>query len=333
MLGLNRWDTATPDRFVADVARAEQFGYSRALLGTNSLRLWDTYILLALAARSTKAIRLAPFVDNPVLRHPALLAGSIATVDQVSAGRAELVLGVGDTAVRWLGRRPATVSQLEDATVATRCLLAGEPVELGADRPARLVHARPVPVWVAAGGPKSLRMAGRVADGVYLRVGRIPANLRAAIDTVHAGAGEAGRDPASIGIGLVLHTITSQDPGDIGAIARSVAAGFYEYSPALFGQASLSWDGPPVAELKRKVWPDFHHTADLVAAGELVGFLPEEAADGFALFGTPQDMAQQLRAAISVAGRVDVVVPNPMPAPVPEDNFARWFAEKVWPLV
>ena len=199
MLGLNRWDTTTPDSLAVDIARGEALGYSHALLGTNSLRLWDIYVLLALAARQTRSIRLAPFVDNPVMRHPATLAGSIATVDELSAGRADLVLGVADIAVRWAGQPPATVSRLEWATALTRRLLAGEPVDPGAAVPVRLEHARPVPVWIAAGGPRTLRMAGRVADGVYLRVGRADANLRAAVAAVHAGAKEAGRTPPRSG--------------------------------------------------------------------------------------------------------------------------------------
>ena len=55
LLGLNRWDTTTPDSLAADIARGEALGYSHALLGTNSLRLWDTYVLLALAARQTRS--------------------------------------------------------------------------------------------------------------------------------------------------------------------------------------------------------------------------------------------------------------------------------------
>jgi 5,10-methylenetetrahydromethanopterin reductase len=333
LLGLNRWDTTTPDSLAADIAHGEALGYSHALLGTNSLRLWDTYVLLALAARQTRSIRLAPFVDNPVMRHPATLAGSIATVDELSAGRADLVLGVGDTAVRWAGQPPATVGQLEWATALTRRLLAGEPVDPGAAVPVRLEHARPVPVWIAAGGPRTLRMAGRVADGVYLRVGRADANLRAAVAAVHAGAEEAGRDPSSISIGLVLHTITPRTGRETAAIARSVAAGFYQYSPMLFDRAALRWDGHPLRELSQRVWPDFHHAPDLVASGELVSFLTDAAAESFSVFGTPRDIAGQLRAAIDAVGRVDVVVPNPMPKPQPSDDFARWFAEQVWPLV
>ncbi len=333
VLGLNRWDVTSPTSFAGDVARKEMLGWGQALLLCNPIMTWDTYVLLAMAGQTTSTITLAPFIDNPVLRDPAVLANSIATVDAVAPGRARLVLGVGDTAVRFLGRRPATVAQLEAAVSQIRALLAGEEVDTGGVRPVRLHDPRPVPVWIAAGGPRTIEMAGRVADGVYLRVGRHPSNLRRALDALHAGAEEAGRDPDQIGVGLVLHTITARDPGDIAAISRSVAAGFYEYSPALFDTAEIQWNGTPLEELKRVVWPDFHHAPDLVASGGLVSFLPDAAANGFSLFGTPLEMAAQLRDTMAVLGKVDVVVTHPVPTPAPGSDYPRWFVEDVWPLV
>ena len=106
---------------------------------------------------------------------------------------------------------------------------------------------------MAAGGPRTLRMAGRTADGVYLRVGRDPTNLRSAVENLRAGAADAGRHLDEVSIGLVLHTITSQDPKEIAAISRSMAAGFYEYSPALFEIPGIAWPGRPVDELKELV--------------------------------------------------------------------------------
>ena len=94
-----------------------------------------------------------------------------------------------------------------------------------------------------------------------------------------------------------------------------MAAGFYEYSPALFDTAGIPWNGTALEELKRIVWPDFHHAPDLVASGGLVSFLPDAAANGFSLCGTPLEMAAQLRDTIAVLGKVDVVVPHPVPTP------------------
>jgi len=331
-LGLNRWDFSTPASFVADVLRAESLGWGEALVLCNPLMTWDPYVLLALAGDATTGIGLGPFIDNPVLRHPAVLAGAIATVDAVAPGRSRLVLGVGDTAVRFVGRHPARVSELESAVRQIRSLLAGEPIDPASGLVATMKTARPVPVWVAAGGPRAIAMAARVADGVYLRVGRDPSNLRHAADLLREGATSSGRSPDEIGIGLVLHTIWRQDPIEFAAISRSMAAGFYEYSPSLFEDAGIEWEGPPVEDLRRRVWPDFHHAQDLVASGQVVGFLPERAAQGFSLFGSPTEMAAQLRQAIGILGRVDVVVPHPVPNP-PPGTFERWFAEEVWPLV
>ncbi len=333
-LGLNRWDWRSPEYFAASVGRAETLGWDDALLPTNPVANFDTYVLLAYAAMHTARIRLAPFLDSPVLRHPAVLAGAITTVDAISGGRARLVLGAGDTAVRFLGLRPARVAELEAAVSTCRRLLAGDQVDVGTARPARLFRPAAIPVEVAAGGPRTLRMAGRTADGVYLRVGRDPMNLRSAVEGLRAGAADAGRNLDDIAIGLVLHTITSQNPKEIAAISRSMAAGFYEYSPALFEIPAIAWDGPPIEELKPLVTPDFHHARDLIAAGQVVAFLPERAADGFSLFGTPRDIADQLRAAIASVGlKVDIVVPHPVPMPAPDSDYPRWFIEEVWPLV
>lgn len=315
-IGLNRWDWRTPATFANSVQRGEAAGIDHAFVPVNPLGIWDPYVLLAAGAMATSTMRFGPMLETPRLRPPAVAAGSIATIAEVSGGRAMFIYGVGDTAVRWLGMRPSRVAEMEAATIETRAYLAGERLDVGAARPAYLRHARPVPVWVAASGPKSLRMAGRVADGVFLRVGTNPANLQAAVGAVRAGADEAGRDPVAVSIGLIVHTCRSQDPGEIRAITRAMAAGFYEYAPALFSQAGFDWNGPPIDELKQQLWPDFHHAADLVAAGDLVDFLDDEVAAGFSFFGTPADVADQIRTLVANVPEVEIVVPHPVPLPL-----------------
>lgn len=314
-LGLNRWDWRSVEHFSASVARAESVGIDYSFQPVNPLLAQDPYQLLASAASRTSRIRLGPLLETPVLRPPAVAAGSIATLDEISGGRAMLTYGVGDTAVRMLGLRPARVAELEAATAQARALLAGEPVEVGARAPAKLRHARPVPVWVAAGGPRSLRAAGRVADGVFLRVGTHPANVAHAVSQVQAGVADAGRSNDDVRIGLIVHTIRSQDPSEIGAISRAMAAGFYEYSPALFDPPGFAWNGPPIHDLQAQVYPDFHHAGDLVAAGDVVRFLPDEIAESFSFFGTADDIADRIGAITDAVPQLDVVVPHPVPLP------------------
>ncbi len=336
--GLNRFDFASPARFAADVARAESLGWDYAFIPDSQLRRHDTYVMLAFAAEATKSIRLGPLLTNPVTRHPSVTASSIATVDLLADGRALLGLGAGDTAVRLAGLKPAKVTEIEAATTLIRALLHGEEVDVGAARPARLPHARPVPVWVAAAGPRTLRAAGRTADGVFLRVGTHPANLHAAVASIRAGEAEAGRPPGSVRLGLVLHTALVDDPADALLIAKSMAAGYYEYSPNLFATAGFEWNGPDIHALQRQVNPDFHHHPDLVVSGRLVDFLPEQVADAFALRGTAEQVAAQVVAVLSLGIEFDIVVPHPVPNPPPPGtslgpDYMERVASEVIPLI
>lgn len=334
-LGLNRWDWRSVEAFVASVVEAETFGIDHAFVPVNPLAIRDPYVLMAAAAQATSEIRFGPLLETPAVRPAAVAAGSIATLDEVSEGRAMLVYGIGDTAVRWLGKRPSRLSELEQATLETRALLAGERIDVGAAQLAWLRHARPVPVWVAASGPKSLRAAGRCADGVFMRVGTHPANVRTAVEALRNGAIEAGRDPADISLGLIVHTCWSQDPAEVRAVSRAMAAGFYEYAPALFDPPGFEWNGTPIEELKQQLWPDFHHAADLVAAGALVDFLPDEVAESFAFFGTATDVADQIRRILEEVPEIGIVVPHPVPMPVRGDlsDYARWLGQEVKPQI
>lgn len=333
--GLNRLDNRTPAQFADEAARLEHLGWHYGFIPSSPLLVQDPYVMLAHALTSTRTIRLGTLIENPVMRHPAVIAGSVATVDRLDPGRTVLGMGVGDTAVRLMGRRPATVATLEAAIRTIKGLNAGERIPVAAPRPAVLRHASPVPVWVATQGPKTLRMAGRVADGVFIRVGVHETNLRLAVEAVHAGAIGAGRDPGDVRIGCVFHTIIEEDAERAGRIGRAAAAGYYEYSPDLFHNIGLDWPGEDVASLKRRVWPDFHHARDLEYAGDVVSFLPDDAVDAFALHGSFEAIADQLRTIVGYGLPIEVVVPHPMPTPLPLSaggyDYAQHFAQAVFP--
>ncbi|MGH7356252.1 MAG: LLM class flavin-dependent oxidoreductase [Candidatus Rokuibacteriota bacterium] len=330
--GLNRFDSRSVDLFAADVRRAEALGWDAALQPDSQLRRRDTYVLLAAAARATTLITLGPLLANPINRHPTVTASSIATIDELAPGRTLLGWGVGDTAVRLAGLRPARVRELEAGTRLMRALLDGEVVEVGAERPARLPHHRPVPIWIAAGGPKTLRMAGGVADGVFIRVGTHPANIGAAVDSIRAGAKDAGRGPATIRLGAVFHTVLVDEPARALTMAKSMAAGYYEYSPALFEPPRCAWTGPDPETLKRErgVWPDFHHALDLEASGRVVDFLPASAADAFSLRGGPAEVADRLIEVLrSAPAEFEYVVLHPIPNPPTPDEGERGYMARV----
>ena len=333
--GLNRHDTSSVAAYAADVARAEYSGWDAAFLPDSQLRRRDTYVLLASAAQATSEIVIGPLLTNPITRHPSVTASSISTIAELARGRTILGLGVGDTAVRLAGLRPARVSRLEASTRLIRSLLAGEEVDVNANRPAFLPFAQPVPIWVAAGGPRTLRMAGGVADGVFIRVGTDLENIALAIKEIRAGAEDAGRDPKEVRLGTVFHTVFHDDEEDSLSMGKSMAAGYYEYSPTLFDNIGLNWNGdsPKLLKSREAIWPDFHHAVDLIQSGQVVDFLSEAHAHAFSLLGNAQSIADQLIGLLSELYSIDItfdhVVLHPIPNPPTPDFGPDAYIERV----
>ena len=172
-------------------------------------------------------------------------------------------------------------------------------------------------------------MAGAHADGVFIRVGTDARNIEAAYQQVVEGAKSAGRNPKDVKIGVIFHVAVDADAARATTIAKAIAAGYYEYSPFLFDNIGLHWNGTSVHELKREVFPDFHHARDLLAAGAAVNFLPQQAVDAFALYGGFADIAAQLERALDIDVPIDIVLPHPMLAPDSSLDYLAEFARQV----
>src|SRR5947207_2423117 len=115
-------------------------------------------------------------------------------------------------------------------------------------------------------------------------------------------------------------------------MARSMAAGYYEYSPMLFDRPGLTWTGhdPETLKRDRHVWPDFHHAPDLEVSGRIVDFLPSEAADAFALRGGPTEITKQLVDVLRAApAPFDHIVLHPIPNPPTPDDPERGYTARV----
>ena len=164
----------------AELARrarlAEERGYD-SLWVTERYFQEETFSVLGFLAAATERIELGVGVVNPYTRHPGLVAMAAATADRLAGGRLLLGLGRSDPGVieGTFGipySRPRET--LADAVSVIRRLLAGETVDEPDGRfvlrEARLAvtPVRPPPIYLAAIGPRALRLAGAVADGVLL---------------------------------------------------------------------------------------------------------------------------------------------------------------------
>ena len=193
-------------RSVGLARRAEGLGFDSVWLSEDP-EGWDAFGALAVLARETTTIRLGPGVTNPYLRSPNLIAASVATLDWSSGGRAFLGLGRGQA--EWyrqafgveVGRPTERLGETVELLrqwwrpphVATG---EGEVVSRGWRRELSPIGAPPI--YLAATGPRTLALAGRVADGVRINELASVAYLSWAISTVKEAAVGAGRDPSGL---------------------------------------------------------------------------------------------------------------------------------------
>jgi alkanesulfonate monooxygenase SsuD/methylene tetrahydromethanopterin reductase-like flavin-dependent oxidoreductase (luciferase family) len=196
------------DMFRRNVRLYEDLGYDLIAVGDAPFAFHDMYLTLGLVAADTTRVRFATAVATPFLRHPVSDALAIATLDDVSGGRATFVLGSGGGVPQGLGVRPATAERTGEYLSAMRTLLRGEPVEWDGSQTGSMNQVHPLPLYMSAYGPKSWSVAGRVADGVLMGVGsseRQLSTLREGVQTVRQAAAEAGRDPDAIDFWVNSH--------------------------------------------------------------------------------------------------------------------------------
>lgn len=157
-------------------------------------------VSMTVAALHTERIRINGGVTNPLTRHPAVLAAGLASIDEVSGGRAGISISTGDSAVFNLGLRPAKMETLEHF-ITTMQELYRDGETTYQDRRVRLLWPeRAVPITMAAEGPKTLRLAGRIADGVIIGMGLTPEVIEASMGYLREGLEEAGRTEQDIDV-------------------------------------------------------------------------------------------------------------------------------------
>ena len=180
----------------------------------HSMEARSTTALSPLIARETERLAIGWGIISPYSRHPVQIAME-ARVTQEAAGPGRFYLGLGASKIlmREIGVGERTkarpLSAVREATEIIRRTLAGEGFELeGREFTARVpalpndaeAPRWPVPIYVAATGPKMLAVAGEVADGLLTASITTPDFVRYARDLMAQGAERAGRDPAEIDV-------------------------------------------------------------------------------------------------------------------------------------
>ncbi|MCS6803764.1 MAG: TIGR03842 family LLM class F420-dependent oxidoreductase [Acidobacteriota bacterium] len=283
-----------PERIVNLTKQAEALGFSYGWVFDSHILWQEPYPLLTLMAMHTRQMRLGPCVTNPIVRDPTVTASLLATLNRISGGRMDLGIGRGDSSRRVMGKSPATLARMERAIQVIRDLNARKQI-IYDDQPIQMTWADTAvpPVWVAGYGPKVLRCAGRVADGVILQFAD-PALIQWCLGFVRQGAEEAGRDPATLRVMSATAVWVSDDLAAArepvrwfpALVSNHVVDLISRYSPDELPEALTSY-------VRHRQGYDYLHHCEVGSSN--ANFVPDEIVDRFCIVGPVETHIQRLR--------------------------------------
>jgi 5,10-methylenetetrahydromethanopterin reductase len=299
-LGFGIFGYVTAPEVLQIVGLADNLGVRNAWLGDSQIIWREAYTLLGASSVLTKNIILGPGVTNVTTRHLSVIASAMLTLSELSDGRAALGVGSGDSAVRTLGLESASQRVLSERLRTLRTLLAGEEAHdasTGSYQPYRIVYAngeketaRRIPLYLAASGPRSLELAGRVADGVILLVGSTPDAIEAAIDHVEAGADAAGRSLDDV------HTVLWTPVSIAGSGQRARDA----VRPYVAGNVNVRapWTNRLTGQERKaieNVRSQYHYRSHMRLTAQHAAAVPDSLVGKVAIAGTVDECSDRLR--------------------------------------
>jgi 5,10-methylenetetrahydromethanopterin reductase len=283
------------------VRSIEAAGFDGAGILDSQMISRDTFVALGQAATHTTRLTLFPAVTNPLTRHASVLAGGIQTVAELAPGRVKFIIGTGYTSASTIGRKAATLAEMRACVQTVRALLRGETVDFDGT-PGRLGFAegQPVPVIMAASGPKAIELAGEIADGALLLVGFNRGIVETALGYLQRGASKSGRRLEDLEVIWAVRTRTARTTAEARRAARPTVVhwGVLRWGGYWVEPAGLTLPQLEIPDAVHKIYPDLSHAPDWEAAIEATSFVPDEIVaqlcDAYGLIGTPEDCARRI---------------------------------------
>jgi 5,10-methylenetetrahydromethanopterin reductase len=202
--------------------RAEELGYDGIFLGESHLSSIDSFQTLASCAMITERVLLGIAVTNMVFRHPTVLAGAAASLNEISKGRAIVGLGTGDGPVYTQGLKAMPMKQFEEGVRLIRQLVQGNRVSFPTGKIGiGFTLNAAAPIYVSAEGPKGLQLAGRSADGVILGTGFDLKVYEWAKQKIREGAAETERKESDVGVIAAGMLCVREDGNEARKIVRN----------------------------------------------------------------------------------------------------------------
>ena len=280
--------------YIQQVKMLDDAGIAMIGSGDSQALYHEQFIRTALAAEHSRHARVGTWITNPITRHPAVTAAAIATVDDIAPGRTFLGVGTGDSTVYNAGLRPASLASLERFINTVR-ELHQDGVSKWRGKPCYLGWAnRRIPLGVAVSGPRAMRLAGRLADVVWVCFGIQEDEIALAKQYLEEGAKEAGRSLADIDVWwMVQFNIAGSRAEALEPIKANLAtSGHIIFRYGLDGKAVPPQYQNAAQELARRYQPTRHF--DNLGLTDDLG-LTDYLAARLSIVGTVADCIQRIK--------------------------------------
>ena len=283
----------------------EDLGYQRLWVGDSHMIWREVYVLLGAIAMATKRLLLGPGVTHPQLRHLTVTASAVATLNELSEGRAFLGFGVGATGPGNVGLKPVSIAQLEEAVMLLKQLMAGEEVELNG-KSVRCVFAQrnQIPIYIGTRSARAMQMAARLTDGI-IYTGEV-ALTKTFVDSVRQCAAATGRAPLEVKTIFRAPCSIYDNPSEAReAVKGNVARSALTHFGRLYRRGELQErEDQKAVERLWQEYDTYHHMGP-----EHSRLVREEWVDQFSIAGTADQVRDRVRKIIETGVDEITIIP------------------------
>ncbi|MFJ6527193.1 TIGR03842 family LLM class F420-dependent oxidoreductase [Streptomyces longwoodensis] len=291
-------------RVVDLMRRAERNGFTYGWTFDSAVLWQEPFVIYSQILARTERLTVGPMVTNPGTRTWEVTASTFATLNDMFGNRTVCGIGRGDSAMRVAGRKPNTLARISEAMKVIRALGGGEEADLGGGTVVRFPWIKPgahLPVWMAAYGPKALKMTGEEADGFILQLAD-PYLTEYMVRAVKDAAAAAGRDPSEVTVCVAAPAYVTADDSP-GALAHAreqcrwfggMVGNHVADLVAKYGEHSAAVPDELTDYIKARQGYDYAHHGR--SGNPDTRFVPDEIVDRFCLIGPVDRHVEKLRA-------------------------------------
>ena len=287
-----------PARRVVELAqRAEANGFTHLWVYDSPVLWQEPFIILSRVLAETEKIIVGPMVTNPGTRDWSVLASLFATLNDAYGPRTICGMGRGDSALRYIGRKPRTLREMTECMHVIKGLVAGDTVLLNDTE----VHfdwvneGWDLPMWGSGYGPRALECIGRNCDGFILQLAD-PQILEWTLGSVRQAAAAVNRSHESIATCVAAPAYVGDDVAHQRDQLRWFGGMVGNHVADIVNRYGAEGGSVPRAltdYIKERGAYDYSHHGR--AGNPSTDFVPDEIVDRFCVLGHVEDHIDKLK--------------------------------------